>query len=319
MSATAATTAPATTAQAVAFAAHGPADVLAVTDVPLPEPGPGQVRVRVKAIGVNPIDGKIRSGVMAAIFPVDLPHIPGQDLAGVVDALGEGVTAWAVGDEVFGMGTKTYAEYVLAGADRLVAKPAGLPWEVAGALPTAADAAYRALAEVGVAAGDTVLVHAAAGGVGGLAVQFARAWGAAVVGTAGEANHAYLRELGAEPVRYGDGWADRVRVAAPQGVDAAVDLVGGGVLGDSVALTGDPARAVSIVDPADAGANGVRFSSGHDGEDYLLRALASAAELYVAGNLTLPLAAVLPLADAAEAQRLVETGHVRGKVVLTVA
>ncbi|NUU24558.1 MAG: alcohol dehydrogenase catalytic domain-containing protein, partial [Streptomycetaceae bacterium] len=140
-----------TVSQAIQYSAHGDADVLEAASLrTLPAPGPGQVRVRVRAAGVNPIDWKIRSGAMAAIFPVDLPHVPGQDVAGVVDAVGEGVTAWAVGDEVFGMTVKTYADYTLADANRLVARPADLPWELAGALPTAADAAYRSLAEVAV-------------------------------------------------------------------------------------------------------------------------------------------------------------------------
>jgi NADPH:quinone reductase-like Zn-dependent oxidoreductase len=303
----------------VRFAAHGPADVLTVADAPLPQPGPRQVRIRVRAAGVNPLDWKIRAGLLAAVFPVELPHVPGQDVAGVVDAVGTDVTEWAVGDPVFGMGTATYAEYALAGADRLARKPDTLPWDLAGALPTAADAAFRALAEVKAQAGDTVLVHAAAGGVGTFALQFARAEGIRVIGTAGDANHAYVRGLGAEPVVYGAGLADRVRALAPSGVDAAVDLVGGGVVGVSVALTGDPARVVSIVDPADAGAHGVRFSSGHDGEDYLRQALERAAELHAEGRLTVPLAGVYPLADAAAAHRASETGHVRGKLVLTAA
>ncbi|MGW0660686.1 NADP-dependent oxidoreductase [Streptodolium elevatio] len=303
--------------RAVHFAAHGSADVLELVEVDrLPEPGPGEVRIRVQAVGVNPIDWKIRSGAMAAVFPVVLPHVPGQDLAGVVDAVGEGVTRWRAGDEVFGLGTRTYADHVVTGEDRLAAKPAAMPWELAGALPTAADAAYRALAEAGVRSGETVLVHAAAGGVGGLAVQFAVAGGARVIGTASGRNHAYLRDLGAEPVDYGPGLVDRVRELSADGVDAAVDLVGGGVLRDSVELTGDAGRAVSIVDPADAAANGVRFSSGHDGEDYLLRALAKAAELFEAGTLSVPLAGVYALPDAAEAHRASESGHTRGKLVL---
>lgn len=301
----------------IRFAEHGAPEVLDVAEMrEIPEPGPGQVLLRVKAVGVNPLDAKIRSGVLAAVFPVTFPHVPGQDVAGVVDAVGADVTAWAVGDEVLGFGTRTYADYALADADRLAAKPAALSWELAGALPTAADAAYRALAEVKVGEGDTVLVHAAAGGVGGLAVQFAKLLGARVIGTASEANHEYLRELGAEPVTYGEGLADRVRALAPDGVDAAVDFVGGGVLAASVALAGGPERVMSIVDPHDAEANGVRFSSGHDGEDYLIAALTLASDLLVRGRLVLPLAGVLSLDEAAEAHRRIDSGRTRGKLVL---
>ncbi|MCF2532830.1 NADP-dependent oxidoreductase [Yinghuangia soli] len=311
--------------RAVQFTDYGSTDVLEVVEVPeeqLPQPGPGQVRIRAEAIGVNPLDWKIRSGVLSAVFPVAFPHVPGQDVAGVVDAVGEGVTAWSVGDEVFGMAARTYADHVVADADRLAAKPADMPWALAGALPTAADAAYRALAEVGIdegagtGAGDTVLVHAAAGGVGTLALQFARAAGARAIGTASEGNHDYVRSLGAEPVAYGPGLADRVRAVSAHGVDAAVDFIGGGVLADSVALAGGPDRVISIVDPVDAGANGVRFSSGHGGEDYLLRALAKAAHLHTAGTLTLPLAEVYPLEEAAAAHKASETGRIRGKLVL---
>jgi NADPH:quinone reductase-like Zn-dependent oxidoreductase len=310
--------------RAVQFTDYGSTDVLTLVEVPaaqLPQPGPGQVRVRAEAIGVNPLDWKIRSGVLSAVFPVAFPHVPGQDVAGVVDAVGEGVTAWSVGDEVFGMAARTYADHVVADADRLAAKPADMPWALAGALPTAADAAYRALAEVGIdegagtGAGDTVLVHAAAGGVGTVAVQLAVAWGASVVGTASESNHDYLRALGAVPVMYGDGLADRVRAAAPQGIDVILDAAGRGALDASVELVADRSRIGTIIDFEAAARLGVAGLRGGPGARTRER-LDELVELYETGALRLHIGHRLSLADAAEAHRIVEGGHGRGKVVL---
>ncbi|MFC1417550.1 NADP-dependent oxidoreductase [Streptacidiphilus cavernicola] len=303
-------------AKSVAFSGYGDADVLRLTESPVPEPGPGQVLLRVRAVGVNPLDWKVRRGFMEAVFPVAFPHVPGLEASGVVAAVGADVTAWKPGDEVLGPVAGGYAEYALADAAKLAAKPADLGWEAAAALPVAAESATRALGALGLVPGETLLVHAAAGSVGSLTVQLAVAAGVTVVGTASEANHDHLRALGAIPVRYGEGQFDRIRAAAPQGVDAVLDAAGSGVLAESVALAGGPERVVSLVDPAEAGPLGVRFSGGGPGEDRTVEGLAGALALHRAETLALPVRAALPLADAASAHRLSEQGHGLGKIVL---
>ncbi|GAA3129694.1 oxidoreductase [Streptosporangium carneum] len=296
------------------FSSYGEPEELRLAEAPVPSPGPGQVLLRVHAAGVNPVDWKIRAGLLKDFFPVSLPHVLGVEAAGVVVAVGEGVTARSVGDEVFGPVSGAYAEYALAGADRLGAKPADLDWGAASGLHSSAETAYRTLELLKVTAGDTLLVHGAAGSVGGLVVQFAVAAGARVVATASEANHDYLRELGAVPVSYGEGVFDRIREAAPDGVDAALDAVGGAVAG-SVELLGGPERVVSIVDPVEAESAGARFTGGGDA-DYTAQALERALALHAAGTLRLPIRATFPLAEAAEAHRLSARGHGRGKIVL---
>ncbi|MFJ8471329.1 NADP-dependent oxidoreductase [Kitasatospora sp. NPDC094011] len=307
--------------KAIAFPQYGDADVLRPVEIELPAPGPGQVRVAVRAVGVNPLDHKVRSGALDGFFPVTFPAVPGYEVSGVVETVGPEVTGFAPGDEVFGalMGGG-YAEHALLDADRLALKPATLSWEEAAAIPTVAETAERVLANLGVRAGETLLVHGAAGGVGTLLLQFARARGITVVGTASEANHDYLRELGAIPVTYGDGLAERVRAAAPGGVDRALDAAGqGGVLPLSIELTGSADRVLTIVDIPGAEQYGVRFTGGAEGEQMYHRAgLDAALALHQAGTLRLPLHRVLPLAEAAEAQRISEYGHLRGKIVLTV-
>ncbi|MFF4777370.1 NADP-dependent oxidoreductase [Microtetraspora fusca] len=303
-------------AASIAFSSYGEPEELRLVDAPVPHPGHGQVLLRVRAAGVNPVDWKIRGGALTDFLPVDLPHVPGLEAAGVVMSIGAGVSSWSVGDEVFGPAVGAYAEYALADADRLAAKPADLDWERAAGLHMVAETAYRALEFLEVAVGDTVLIHGAAGGVGGLATQFAIAAGAHVVGTASEANHAYLRTLGAVPVEYGEGLFDRVREVVSGGVDAVLDTAGGGVLAGSVELLGGPERVVSIVDPAEAGPLGVRFTGGDPAEDRTAPALARAVALHAAGTLCLPIRATFPLADAAAAHRLGERGHGRGKIIL---
>ncbi|MFD8708302.1 NADP-dependent oxidoreductase [Kitasatospora sp. NPDC059648] len=307
--------------KAIAFPRYGGADVLCPIDIELPAADPGQVRVAVRAVGVNPIDRKQRSGELDALFPAVFPAVPGFEVSGVVEAVGAEVTGFAPGDEVFGalMGGG-YAEHALLDADMLAHKPATLSWEEAAAIPVAAETSERVLGVLGVRPGETLLVHGAAGGVGTVLLQFARARGITVVGTASEANHAHLRELGAIPVTYGEGLAERVRAVAPDGVDRALDAVGkGDVLPLSIELTGSAERVLTIVDFADAAQHGVRFSGSVDeGESYHRRAFAAALALHGAGTLRLPLHRVLPLAEAAEAQRISEQGHLRGKIVLTV-
>lgn len=307
--------------QAIAFAAYGGPEVLHLTRVRLLAPGPGQVWVAVHLSGVNPLDWKIRSGSVAALHPVDLPYVPGLELSGTVIAVGAGV-GLSKGAEVLGRAPATYATHAVAKASQLVSKPAGLGWEEAAALPVAAEAAYRALAELEVAAGDTLLIHGAGGAVGNLAVQFAVARGAHVIGTAREASYARLAALGVLPVTLSDATGslrERVTEVAPGGVDAALDLVGGGeVLATSVRLTHDSGRVVTLADPRGAQVRGVRFSA-VGGEDYSVPALRQALELHAAGSLSLPLHRSYPLAEAAAAHREGERGHLTGKIVLSCA
>ncbi|MEV4441412.1 NADP-dependent oxidoreductase [Streptomyces sp. NPDC049577] len=305
--------------KAISFDAHGPADVLRLVHVDPPVPGPGQVRIAVRSAGVNALDHKIRSGALRELFPVELPHVPGLEASGVVDAVGEDVTGVRAGDAVLGpTATGAYAEQALAEAARLVVKPVSLSWEEAAALPVAAETAWRGLAALGLREGETLVVHGAAGGVGTLAVQFAVARGVDVVGTASEIHHSYLRELGAVPVTYGEGLAERVRAAAPGGVDAAFDVAGkGDAVAVSVELTGSPERVVTIADPEGARRRGAHFSSGGRAAP-TVPALTAALALHEAGTLRLPIHRVYPLAEAADAQRASEHGHLAGKIVLTV-
>ncbi|HEX3789095.1 MAG TPA: NADP-dependent oxidoreductase [Pseudonocardiaceae bacterium] len=299
--------------KAIQIDTFGGVEVLHEAQVDKPEPGPGQVRVRVAVAGVNPVDSKIRSGAMEAAFPTPLPAVLGRELAGTVDAIGDGVTDFAVGDEVLGSSdTGSYAEYALA--SRITVKPAGLDWPAAVALPVAGETSQRVLDLLGVGAGDTLLIHGAAGAVGTLAVQLAVARGATVIGTASAANHDYLASLGAIPTEYGAGLVERVRALAPNGVDAVFDVAGKGALPDSIELLGGTDRLVTIADPAAFGL-GVTFSSGGDSSVDLAGLAESAAK----GELVTTIAGTYPLAEAAAAHAVIDAGHARGKLVLTVS
>ena len=231
---------------AITYSRYGAPDVLTVTSADIPQPGPGQVRIRVRAVAVNPIDLKIRSGRMDGIIPVQFPVLPGWDVAGVVEAAGQDAGA-AIGDEVFGAASVGgYSQHALL--DRPVAKPDGLSWEAAASVISVGEAAFRVLKHLGLKAGQTLLILGAGGSVGTIAVQLAAARGITVIGTAAEGDLERLTGLGATAVRYGDGWADRVRAAAPGGVDAVFDAAGAGLLADAIALAGDAARVITIAD-----------------------------------------------------------------------
>lgn len=297
----------------VVFDEYGEPEVLQLVEVEPPEPGPGQLRVRVVAAGVQPFDVKFRAGLvswMKARFPQRL----GNEVAGVVDAVGPDVVGFTAGDEVLGhVSLGGHADHALADVAQLVRKPAGMPWDVAGALAASGQTAATVCDELRVGPGETLLVHAAAGGVGSFAVQVARAHGATVVGTASPRNHDYLRSLGAVPVAYGDGLVERVRAAAPHGVDAALDAAGTKeALQASVELVTDPHRACAIVDEDLADELGVRFVTGRNSASRL----AGLTELYEQGRLRVEIHRTFGLADVAAAHREVETRHVRGKVVL---
>lgn len=297
--------------KAITFSEYGTPEVLRLSEVTTPEPGPGQVRIRVRAASVNPLDLKVRSGLMAKVAPARFPVTPGLDAAGVVDAVGEGADA-TVGDEVLGAAAGGgYGEFALL--DRPVAKPRDLSWEVAASLVTVGRTAFRVLRELGVRAGQTLLVHGAAGSVGTVAVQLAAARGITVVGTVGEHDIERVTALGATAVRYGDGWAERVKAAAPRGVDAVFDASGAGVLAESVALAGDSARVVTIADMT-AARHGVRFSAGS--ADPADDSLSQLVRLAAAGELDLPVWRAYPLDQAATAHGDLEARRNRGKVVL---
>ncbi|MEV4189935.1 NADP-dependent oxidoreductase [Streptomyces toxytricini] len=297
----------------VSYDRFGGPEVLALTETDLPQPAPHQVRVKVKAAGVNPLDSKIRRGDLAHVFPVAFPVVPGVDAAGVIDAVGEAVTGFTVGDEVFGVTPAgSYTQYALMPAP--VAKPDALSWETAAALPTVGETAFRALKHLGLAPGQTLLVHGAAGSVGAIAVQLATARGITVVGTAGAGDLERVTALGATAVPYGPGWPGRVRDAAPQGVHAVFDTSGAGVLPDSVDLAGSPDRVITIAD-MNAAQHGVRFT-GMDPADRAPEALPELAALAAAGRLTVQIWRTYPLKEAAQAQDDIDNRRNRGKVIL---
>jgi NADPH:quinone reductase-like Zn-dependent oxidoreductase len=301
--------------KAIRFSEFGGPEVLELVDVDPPQPGAGEVRVAVRAAGVNPADFKIRRGLFSKADRPPAPQGLGFDLSGTVDAVGEGVTAFAVGDAVLGAAAGgAYAELALARADGLVAKPAELSWEVAAAIGVPARTAYRLLELLRVGAGDTLLVHAATGGVGLVAVQLARRRGARVIGTASPSNHDFLRELGAEPVAYGEGLADRLRAVAPDGVDAVLDASGRGELPISIELAGGTERVITIA-ANDAAEHGVVFSAGDDGVD-VSGAFPEIVAALADRDLVMPIHRRFPLAEAAAAHAESEAGHVRGKIVL---
>lgn len=312
--------------RAIIYNEFGGAEVLALGHTDKPVPGPGEVRVKVVTVGVNPLDYKQRYGWVEQFYPTTFPAVPGLEFAGVVDAIGDAegdgpdgdpADALAVGDEVFGLtSTGAYAEYALA-AD-IVRKPAALSFEAAAALPVAGETAQRVLDLLGLREGETLLLHGAAGAVGQIAVQLAVALGASVIGTASPANHDFLRSLGAVPVAYGAGLADRVRAAAPQGVDAVFDAAGQDALPVSIALLGGTTDRIVTIADMHAADHGVVFSAGGTPPEKVRAVLAAHARLAVEGRLAVPVVETFALADAAKAQELSEAGHVRGKLVIKI-
>ncbi|HME48963.1 NADP-dependent oxidoreductase [Mycobacterium sp.] len=304
--------------KAVKFDQYGGIDVLEVRDVPRPVPGEGQVLVEVRAAGINPGEAMIRKGALHDMWPATFPSGQGSDLAGVVAEPGPGVTEFKVGDEVLGFTEERagQAEYVVVPADQLTPKPARVPWEVAGGLFVAGTTAYAAVRSVAPRPGDTVAVAGAAGGVGTIAVQLARAAGATVIGIAGPSNDEWLTAHGVIPVNYGDGLAGRLRSAAPGGrIDAFLDFFGGGYVELAVTQLGvPPERVDTIIDFPAVERFGVQAAGNADASN--AQVLAELAGLVAAGELEVPIAGVFPLDDVQEAYRTLEQRHTRGKIVL---
>ncbi|MFJ8433869.1 NADP-dependent oxidoreductase [Kitasatospora sp. NPDC094019] len=285
-------------------------------EVPDPKVGPGQVLIQVRAASVNPVDWKVMAGGLDGMMDAVFPVVPGWDVAGVVARTGPDTPEFAPGDEVMAYARKdvvqggTFAEFVAVDAPAVARKPAGLDWAQAAGLPLAGLTALRSLERLGVGPADVLLVHGAAGGVGSLAVQLGRDRGARVIGTASERNHDFVRALGAEPVSYGDGLADRVRALAPGGVSTVADFVGG-QLESTLAVLAAGGRHVSVADPT------VEQHGGHwiwvrpDGAR-----LAELATVVDRGALTVEVAQTFPLERTGEAFDASRTGHTRGKLVV---
>lgn len=305
--------------KAVRFDEYGGSDALHVSEVERPVPRAGEVQVQVVTASINPGEIAIREGAMADRAPSTFPSGQGSDLAGRVAAMGDGVTQWSVGDEVLGWTDEraAQAEYVVVPSDQLTAKPAGLSWEQAGALYVAGGTAQGMIASVGVRSGETVLVTGAAGGVGSILVQLLRHLGARVLGVAGPDNDEWLVSVGVEPINYGDDLAARIGLAAPDGIDAALDAHGGGYVDLAVDLGVEKDRILTIIDFAGAERLGVRTVFGY--QVTTAGSLADLADLAASGALAVPIAATYPLADVREAYDCLAERHTRGKIVLRVA
>jgi NADPH:quinone reductase-like Zn-dependent oxidoreductase len=302
--------------KAAQFSQFGGPEVLEIVGLPDPHPGPGQVRIVVQAAGISGTDWKLRAGALS--FGAELPQTTGSDVAGVVDEVGAGVTDVAVGDRVFGISDDQAAAAELALLTFRAIIPPSLGFVDAAGLPVALETATRALDQLGVTSGTTLFINGASGGIGSTAVQLAVARGARVIGAASAANQNYLSLLGAEPVTYGEGMADRVRALATGGVDAALDVPGNGVLPQLIELVGNPENVLTLADFDGAKEHGVHFSNGFS-DGHAFHALAEVGQLIETGQFWLPVDKTFPLAAIAEAHRVSEHGHVRGRLVLVVS
>jgi NADPH:quinone reductase-like Zn-dependent oxidoreductase len=303
-------------ARAVRFDHYGGRDVLYIAEVDIPTPAEGHVVVAVRAAGINPGEAAIRSGALEKMFPATFPSGEGSDLAGTVSSLGEGVTEFAVGDEVLGWSWErsSHAEYVTVPVDQLIRKPPSLSWEVAGSLYVVGCTAYAAVRAVDVRPGDMVAVSAAAGGVGTVVVQLLDRKGASVLGIASESNSDWLSAHGVTPISYGSGLADRLKAAAPNGIDAFIDLFGPEYVQLAVDLGVSPDRIETIVSREKAQEVGAKTEGSGDASTTAV--LSEIAELVASGQIEIPIAATYPLEKVRDAFAELEQRHTRGKIVL---
>ena len=304
------------TARAVRFDRYGDRDVLYVADIPMPVPAPGEVLVEVRAAGINPGEAAIRAGALHDRFPATFPSGEGSDLAGLVTACGEGVTDFAPGDEVLGYTWQraSHATHAVVPVTQLIRKPEALSWPVAGSLYVAACTAWAAVDAIAPKPGETVAVSAAAGGVGGIVVQLLRVRGAQVLGIASPANADWLTAHGAAFVPYGDRLADDLRAAAPQGVDAFIDLFGPEYVQLAVDLGIPPDRIETIISFEQAARFGTKSAGSADGSSR--EVLTEMAELVASGRIEIPIAASYPLDRVRDAFAALEQRHTRGKITL---
>jgi NADPH2:quinone reductase len=302
--------------RAVRFDSYGGPDVLYVTDIERPEPGAGEVLVEVRAAGINPGEAGIRTGALHERFPATFPSGEGSDLAGVVIELGDDVSDFAVGDEVLGFSFQrsSHATHASVPVDQLIHKPAELSWEVAGSLYVVGATAYAAVRAVAPKSEETVAVSAAAGGVGSLVVQLLALQGVRVLGIASSANAEWLRAHGVEPVEYGDGLAARLQQAAPDGVDAFIDLFGPDYVQLAVDLGVPPERINTIISFAKAAEVGAKTEG--SAEASTPHVLQEIADQIVSGALDFDVAASYPLDGVVDAFEELEQRHTHGKIVL---
>lgn len=302
--------------RAVRFNEYGGIDVLRVAEVDRPAPSAGQVLVEVKAAGINPGEAMIREGYLHQRWPATFPSGEGTDFAGVVAGTGDGVHAFQPGAEVIGWTDKraSHAEFVVVDAGNLVPKPQTVLWEQAGALPVAGFTAYAAVRAVSAGPADTVVVSAAAGGVGSVTVQLARHAGARVIGLASEPNHQWLTGHGVVPITYGDGAADRIREASGGTVDAFIDTFGADYVELALELGVQPERIDTIANFQAVQKYGVKAEGNAAGAS--AEVLAELAGMIEKGTLEIPIAAVYPLDEVQAAYRELERRHTRGKIVL---
>jgi NADPH2:quinone reductase len=303
-------------ARAVRFDHYGDRDVLYVADVEVPSPAAGEVVVQVRAAGLNPGETAIRAGAMESRFPATFPSGEGSDLAGVVRSVGEGVTDFAIGDDVLGWSWRrsSQAEYVEVPTTQLIRKPEQLSWEVAGALYVVGCTAYAAVRAVAVGKGDVVAVSAAAGGVGVVVVQLLSIRGATVLGIASENHHDWLRAHGVVPIAYGEGLADRLRAEAPNGIDAFIDLFGPQYVELAVDLGIPSDRIETIISFQKAAEVGAKAEG--SGDASTTEVLSEMAELVASGEIEIPIAATYPLERVRDAYAELEERHTSGKIVL---
>ncbi len=302
--------------RAVRFDHYGDRDVLYIADVEAPQPSPGEVVVQVRAAAINPGEASIRTGALEQMFPATFPSGEGSDLAGVVSAVGGGVSEFAVGDEVLGWSWRrsSHAEYVAVPVEQLIHKPAQLSWEVAGSLYVIGCTAYAAVRAVEPQRGETVAVSAAAGGVGSVVVQLLALKGVTVLAIASPTNHDWLSAHGAIPVAYGDGLAERLRAAAPAGIDAFIDLFGPQYIELAVELGIDPSRIETIISREKAKEIGAKNEG--SGDASTTEVLSEIAELVASEQIEIPIAATYPLERVRDAFAELEERHTHGKIVL---
>jgi NADPH2:quinone reductase len=302
--------------RAVQFDEYGGLDVLQVREVEVRPPGKEDVVVEVKAAGINPGEASIRSGALDDRFPATFPSGEGSDLAGVVKEVGIDVTGFAPGDEVLGWSwdRSSQAELCVVPADQLISKPPDLSWEVAGSLYVVGVTSFAAVRAIDPAEDDTVVVSAAAGGVGTLVVQLLQVKGAKVVGLASEAHHDWLRAKGVTPVTYGEGVLERVLEATPQGIDGFIDLFGPEYVELAVELDLPPEKIETVTAYEKAQEVGAKMEGSGDATSPEI--LGEMAELVAAGKIEVPIAATYPLDEVREAFEQLEDRHTLGKIVL---